>query len=126
MKTREGVGVWFAFKVAADEVERHLGLSWGGAQKTLIEACRNGELRTQPNLDGHGPDVWDIDFWPWLTKPKRTPRSQTLVRQAIAELGLPADTPTSALEQAICKWHTDHGCKPPSRDTILRATGRRR
>jgi hypothetical protein len=122
-------GVWLSFPLAAREVERRLGVTWGAAQKALFEACQSGEIETLSNYSGRGPDVFDVDFYHWLAaaaKPKRTSRPQALVLRAIAELGLPVDTPTPALLQAICKWHTDHGSKPPSRDTMLRATGRRR
>jgi hypothetical protein len=123
---RKGSGSWLSFEYAATEIELHLGSTWGAARKALRDACSQGQLKTQRRI-GEPADVWDIDFWPWLdAKHKRTPRSQTLVLRAIAELNLPSDTPTPALLQAICKWHTDHGSKPPSRDTILRATGRRR
>jgi hypothetical protein len=59
---KQGVGIWLSFQLAAEEVERRLGLSWGAAQKTLIEACENEEVRTR------GSDVFDIDFWQWLNR----------------------------------------------------------
>jgi hypothetical protein len=59
---KQGVGIWLSFQLAAEEVERRLGLSWGAAQKTLIEACENEEVRTR------GSDVCDIDFWQWLNR----------------------------------------------------------
>jgi hypothetical protein len=93
-------------------------------------------------VDYDGPDadgckvvvmIYEADFRYWLAstvtptaKPKRKSRPQTLVLRAIAELGLPDDTPTPALWQAVCTWHADHGSPPPSRDTVLRATGRRK
>lgn len=125
----ERKGIWLSFPLAAEEVERRLGLTWGLAQKTLIEACESGEIETQSNYCGKGPSVFDVDFYKWLTsaaKPKRTSRPQALVLRAISELGLADNLPTPALWQAVSKWHTAHGFKAPSRDTILRATGRRR
>jgi hypothetical protein len=62
---RKGSGSWLGFQLAAEEVERSLGLSWGEAQKTLIDACDNGQLKIQRRI-GEPADVWDIDFWPWL------------------------------------------------------------
>ena len=59
---KQGVGIWLSFQLAAEEVERRLGLSWGAAQKTLIEACENEEVRTR------GSDVFDIDLWQWLKR----------------------------------------------------------
>ena len=38
----ERKGIWLSFPLAAEEVERRLGLTWGLAQKTLIEACESG------------------------------------------------------------------------------------
>ena len=56
----ERKGVWFGFQLAAEEVERRLGLTWGAAQKTLIEACKNGKIETRSNYSGQGPDVFDM------------------------------------------------------------------
>jgi hypothetical protein len=47
---KQGVGIWLSFQLAAEEVERRLGLSWGAAQKTLIEACENEEVRTRAQM----------------------------------------------------------------------------
>jgi hypothetical protein len=60
----KGVGIWLSFPYAARDVERYLGLSWGAAQKALIEASE--KLRTRSNYSGQGPDVLDIDFYQWL------------------------------------------------------------
>jgi hypothetical protein len=56
--------IWLGFQLAAEEVERRLGLSWGAAQKTLLEACENGEMKWQQGSSG--PDVLDEDFHRWL------------------------------------------------------------
>jgi hypothetical protein len=122
-------GVWLSFPLAAEEVERRLGLSWGAAQKALLEACDSGQIQTQSNYSGQGPSVFDVDFYKWLAtaaKPARKSRPQALVQQALAELGLPDDTPNPVLVQAVCKWHTAKGLPAPSRETVLRATGRRK
>lgn len=80
--TTEDVGIWLGFQLAAEVVERRLGLSWGAAQKTLIEACEDGEVRTRSNYSGQGSDVWDIDFWQWLNQQltKRKPPQKTQKR----------------------------------------------
>ena len=36
--------MWVQFQLAAKEVERRLGVSWGMAQKVLLEACENKEV----------------------------------------------------------------------------------
>jgi hypothetical protein len=134
--------VWISFHLAADVIADHLNIRTSAALKMLEEAVVAGTVGARNQSGADGPllysgdynrtyyvDVWADDFDHWLAsaaKPKRTPRSHPLVLRAIAELSLPDDTPTPALLQAIGKWHTDHGSKPPSRDTILRATGRRR
>ena len=58
--------IWLGFTWTATEVERCLGLSWGAAQKLIIDACENEEMRSRTRL-GDGPDVVDIDFAKWLT-----------------------------------------------------------
>src|SRR5580704_19418156 len=47
---------WIGYTLAVEEVERRLGLSWGAAQKALLEACERGELRWR-NTPGGGPDI---------------------------------------------------------------------
>jgi hypothetical protein len=63
--------MWVSFNLAAQTVERELGLSWGAAQKALLDACQNEEVRNRSNAHG-GPDVLDDDLSAWL-KAKQTP-----------------------------------------------------
>lgn len=142
---RKGVGVknyWISFHLAGDFIADRLNIRTSAALKMLEEAVVAGMVGARNQSGAEGPlrysgdykrtyyvDVWADDFDHWLAstgKPKRSPRSQTLVLRAIAELGLPDDTPTPALLKRVCDWHTERGSKAPSRDTILRATGRRR
>jgi hypothetical protein len=48
--------MWISFRLAAEEVERRLGVSWGAAQKLLLEACENEEVTWQQQASD-GPDV---------------------------------------------------------------------
>ena len=62
---------WVDFNLAAERVERCLGVSWGKAQKLLLEACENKEIvwmRTE-----RFPDVEDTSFREWL-KAKQNPQ----------------------------------------------------
>jgi hypothetical protein len=38
---------WFSFRLAAETVERRLGVSWGMAQKLLLEAIESGVIRSK-------------------------------------------------------------------------------
>jgi hypothetical protein len=58
--------MWLSFQLAAEEVERRLGVSWGMAQKTLLEACENKEVTWRKASVG-GPDVFDTSFLEWLS-----------------------------------------------------------
>jgi hypothetical protein len=65
--------MWVQFQLAAKEVERRLGLSWGMAQKVLLEACENEEVTWQKASQG-GPDVLDISLLEWLKAKQNPPR----------------------------------------------------
>lgn len=125
--------MWLSFVVAAEIVERELGLSWGAAQKALMDACRADKLRYQNRPSG-GPDVFDVDLHAWLrletTPPKRSARKQALAKEAISAIwpeGLPATVGNGVLEQQVGEWITKHHGKHqvPERSTILRAAGRK-
>jgi hypothetical protein len=60
----EDSGVWLSFQLAAEEVERRLGLTWGLAQKTLLELCESDTLRWRQHHSG--PDVSSNDLRRWL------------------------------------------------------------
>jgi hypothetical protein len=64
--------MWISFELAAEEVERRLGVSWGKAQKVLLEACENKEVKSQRTECG--PDVLDTEFWEWLKAKQYPPR----------------------------------------------------
>jgi hypothetical protein len=59
------IGGWYSFELAAEEVERRLGVTWGAAQKTVMELCENGTLRWQNVREG-GPNVSCNDLRRWL------------------------------------------------------------
>src|SRR5262245_51272373 len=90
----EPIGVWISFELASEEVERRLGLNWGAAQKTLMDACKAGYLCTQPSSGGR-PDVSSNDLERWLdvqTAPKSTgrrPRIKALLAKIFPK-GVPA------------------------------------
>ena len=65
--------MWVQFQLAAKEVECRLGLSWGMAQKTLLEACKNEEVTWQKASQG-GPDVLDTSLLEWLKAKQNPPR----------------------------------------------------
>src|SRR6478672_5369618 len=65
---------WIGYTLAVEEVERRLGLSWGAAQKALLEACERGELRWR-NTPGGGPDIGDPDLFDWLEAKRSHPPS---------------------------------------------------
>ena len=56
--------MWLRFQLAAEEIERRLGLSWDAAQKTLLDACNNYQVRWKQ--DQGGMEIWDTDFVGWL------------------------------------------------------------
>ncbi|WP_166145419.1 hypothetical protein [Methylosinus sp. RM1] len=50
------VGGMYSFQLASEEVERRLGVSWGAAQKTVLDWCESGALRFE-NVAMGGPNV---------------------------------------------------------------------
>jgi succinate dehydrogenase flavin-adding protein (antitoxin of CptAB toxin-antitoxin module) len=80
---------WLSFQIAAEEIERRLGLSWGAAQKGLLEACEKGEMRTQKvERFERFPDVLDADFFAWLKAQQSRPRGgkQPRIRKVLAKM----------------------------------------
>jgi hypothetical protein len=128
------ITAWISFRLAAEKVERTLGVSWGLAQKTLLEACASNELPTKRSRDGHGgPDIGADEFRAWLRalsapKPKKRAYKQEEVQKAIEILWpdgkLPAEN--KVLVNSVIEWFKEHGKPPFERTTILRAAGRRR
>jgi hypothetical protein len=60
----ESTGVWLSFQRAAEEVERRLGLTWGAAQKALLDLCESGAVRWQQHHSG--PNISSNDLRRWL------------------------------------------------------------
>ncbi len=52
----DSVGGWCTFQWAADEVERRLGVTWGLAQKTILEWCESKAVRWE-NAPMGGPRI---------------------------------------------------------------------
>jgi hypothetical protein len=61
----ESTGIWLSFQLAAEEVERRLGLTWGAAQKTLLELCESSAVRYQQHTHGY-PNISSNDLRRWL------------------------------------------------------------
>jgi hypothetical protein len=121
--------IWLGFTWTATEVERRLGLSWGAAQKLIIDACENEEMRWRTHL-GSGPDVIDIDFAEWLkAKTAKTGRKsggkQPRIKASLAKLfkGGPVpdrgDRPREALKGDLLKL--DHTLHPLDLKTLRTA-----
>ena len=122
----ERKGVWFGFQLAAEEVERRLGLTWGAAQKTLIEACKNGKIETRSNYSGQGTDVFDVDFYQWLNAKQSPPPSgkQLRILKLLADMhsnGVPAPAlcPRKILKDDLIK--RDPTLSPLDEDTLKKA-----
>jgi hypothetical protein len=112
--------MWVGFNLAAEIVERELGLSWGAAQRTLIDACENQELRT------NGKSVLFEDLTAWLkakrTKPKGGKRPR-IIRQleVMYPKGVPdpACAPRYQLKADLLK--RDRGLAPLDEHTLKSA-----
>jgi hypothetical protein len=78
-------GAWLSFRLAAEEVERRLGYSWGRAQKTLLDACKRNELRWRNSQEG-GPDVFDADLQRWLVRPESRKGKRPRIIAHLAEM----------------------------------------
>src|SRR6476646_1953592 len=130
-------GLWLSFQLAAEKVERSLGCSWGKAQKDLLDACANGELKWRNSAEG-GPDVLDADLRRWLQQPIAKSRASPkldLAKRAVEELwpeGAPKGLSRKQIAKLMGDWLTNHcnqnGLPKPyiSNDTMLRAAGRKK
>jgi hypothetical protein len=126
---------WLSFQVAAEEVERGLGVSWGGAQRVLLDAIQNGDVKSQ-RRDGGFPNVWGDDLERWLeakqgpSSKRKTSYNQELAKRAIAELYADGRVPDwvrpKEIVKAVNDWLKVKGKLGLERDTILRAAGRRK
>jgi hypothetical protein len=56
---------WLSFQLAAEEVERRLGVTWGAAQRQVIDLCESGTVEWR-NSPGGGPNIDHDDLWRWL------------------------------------------------------------
>jgi hypothetical protein len=130
-------GMWLSFPLATEHVERRRGISWGEAQRVLLDACKKGTLRWRNSRDG-GPDVWNVSFWLWVDQRKLVHRAspkRVLANLAIKMLwpnGVPKELINNQIEQQMSDWITDY-CKQKnirkpviSRDTLLRVAGRKK
>jgi hypothetical protein len=121
-------GGWCSFDLAAEEVERRLGVSWGKAQKTLMELCEKGTLRWRNVAEG-GPNVSGNDLHQWLTTPRpRVSQMGVAVQEAIDAIwkGQIDGVSNGDLVKRVSDWLETRGKSVPSRDTILRKAGRKR
>jgi len=116
--------MWVGFQLAAEEVERRLGLSWGAAQKTLLEACENGKVTSRRTEDGL--DVLDTEFWEWLSAKQARPPAGKVPKiiDHLAQLfpnGVPDRTrcPRKALRADLCK--RDPSLHPLDEATLKKA-----
>jgi hypothetical protein len=117
-------GMWLSFQVAAEEVERSLGYSWGRAQKAVLDACKRGELKCRNNREG-GPDVFDADLQRWLVKPKprtgKRPRIIVYLGEMFPNTRVPepADYQRKALKADLLK--RDRSLSPLDEETLKAA-----
>jgi hypothetical protein len=112
-----GLKGWVGYTLAIEEVGRRLGLSWGAAQKALLEACERGELRWR-NTPGGGPNIGDPDLFDWLVTKLSHPPSgkQSRILKLLAgmfpnhRVPAPELCPRKALRADLLK--RDPGLKP--------------
>jgi hypothetical protein len=117
--------IWVSFELAAEEVERRLGLTWGMAQKVLLEACENKEVvwrRTE-----RFPEIDDTSFVEWLRVkqyPQRARKQPRILKhlaamfpnERVPEASL---APRYALKADLLK--RDPGLAPLDEGTLKRA-----
>ena len=122
----DSLKAWIGYTLAVDEVERRLGVSYGAAQKTLLEACKRNELRWR-NTPMGGPDIADPDLFDWLNAKLSHPPSgkQAQILKLLAEMfpnqRIPAPNlcPRKALRADLLKL--DPGLKPLDEATLKSA-----
>jgi hypothetical protein len=104
----ESTGVWLSFQLAAEEVERRRGLTWGAAQKALLDLCESGAVRWQQHHSG--PNISSNDLRRWLQEKLtrktggKQPRIIALLR-TMFPAGVPdrADCPREPLKAELVK-----------------------
>jgi hypothetical protein len=128
----EPITHWISFQLAAEEVERTLGVSWGMAQKTVLDACASGKLPSKPSDCSGGREIGKDSFRAWLSalstsKPKKRAYEQERVQEAFRDLYRDGKLPVSntVLENDVRVWFERRKKRAPERTTILRAAGRR-
>jgi len=118
---------WFSFRLAAETVERRLGVNSGMAQKLLLEAIESGDVKARRSEDSDDPDVWSVDFENWLERQKPKKKAspqQDLAREAITALWPDGNIPKiTEMVKPVADWVSKHykGRSPPSRYSIRRA-----
>jgi hypothetical protein len=161
---------WLDFSLAADEVEKQLGVSGGEARRMLRQACASGAVRSQRqpynpstgieegppepakpsdwnhdqvdlvrDADGcrYFVDLDEADFRYWLNSAtknnaqkvtNRGSPKRRLAEQAIKKLwsgGIPSNVLNKEIEKAVGDWLKQQRLAQVSRETILRAAGRK-
>ena len=78
--------MWVNFKSAAEMVERELGVSWGAAQRMLLDACNNKEIKTKDET--YCASVLDVDCLRWIEtkKTKQTGGKVALIIVYLTEM----------------------------------------
>jgi hypothetical protein len=102
--------VWLSFTLAAEQVERELGMTWGAAQKALLEACNSNAVKSQRANVG-GPDIWQEDLLTWLNSKLNPPvGKQPRIIELLGKLypeGVPAHRKRHAVKAELLKLDAD-------------------
>jgi hypothetical protein len=114
---------WLSFQLAAEEVERKLGLTWGAAQRQVLDLCESGAVEWRQRIPG-GPDVERNDLLRWLEQPRKVGGKQSRIIRLLADMfpdGVPnpADYPRQTLTSELIK--RDPGLASLSPKTLQKA-----
>ena len=118
-------GASLSFQLAAEQVERRLGYSWGRAQKAILDACKRGEFPSRHRF-GSGPDISEAHLRSWLDRPNKPrtgkrPRiiaylAEMFPNQRVPE---PAHYSRMTLKADLLNW--DRSLSPLDVDTLKSA-----
>jgi hypothetical protein len=123
-KAMDKLGGWLSFNLAAEEVERRQGVTWGEAQKTVVDWCESGALRWE-NVPIGGPNISWNDLQRCLRR-----KSVTLAgKQPRIIAQLEKMFPDGVPDPALCPRHAlkadllkaDKSLAPLDPDTLKRA-----
>jgi hypothetical protein len=116
---------WLSFQLAAEEVERRLGVTWGAAQRQVFDLCESGTVEWRQRYPG-GPDVSRGGFRRWLENKltRKVGGKQSRIRRLLAEMfpaGVPhrGDCPREPLKAELLE--RDPGLKPLDLKTLKTA-----